>query len=250
MIRLIIIVIAILVFFLLTIPFFGITWIIGRFSPEKQSAAELAFLRGFCRLLLFLAGVRLTRIGTEKIPADQSVVYIINHRSFFDIPLIYAAARRPVGFISKKEISRVPFLNWWLVRVHGLYLDRENIKEGLKTILAAIEQVKSGISVAIFPEGTRGKEADERSILPFHEGSFKVATKSGAMVVPVVISGSSAILEDHFPRIVSTPVIVEYLDPVDLSALTGEERKFPGRYVRSLMSEAMNRNHEQLASKH
>ena len=67
MIRLIIIVIAILVFFLLTIPFFGITWIIGRFSPEKQSAAELAFLRGFCRLLLF----HQPEEGDDAVPADH-----------------------------------------------------------------------------------------------------------------------------------------------------------------------------------
>ena len=247
MIRLVILALAILIFFLLTIPFFGITWIIGRSSPEMQSRIELAFVRNFCRLLLFLAGVRLARIGLEKVPDDQSVVYIINHRSFFDIPMIYAAARSPVGFISKKEVGRVPILNWWLVRLHGLYIDRENIREGLKTILAAIEQVKSGISIAVFPEGTRGKEPDERNMLPFHEGTFKIATKSGALVVPVVISGSSAILEDHFPRVKSTPVILEYLDPVDLSVLTGEEKKFPGRYVQSLMQEAMNRNHSKIA---
>lgn len=68
--------------------------------------------------------------------------------------------------------------------LHCLFLDRKDIKQGLKTILTAIEKIKSGISICIFPEGTRNKNKDELELLPFHEGSFKIASKSGCAIHP------------------------------------------------------------------
>ena len=75
--------------------------------------------------------------------------------------------------------------------LHCLFLDRKDIKQGLKTILEGIEKVKSGISICIFPEGTRNKVND--TFLPFHEGSFKIAEKSGCPIIPMSIYNSAAI---------------------------------------------------------
>lgn len=248
MIRLILVLLFIVVFLLFSLPFLGITWIIGKFSESRRDAAQLWMIRQCSRIILFLAGTKATVLGKENLPASGPVLYILNHRSYFDILLTYANVPSPTGFIGKKELRKIPVLNLWLRRLYGLFLDRTNIREGLKTILAAIDEVKSGVSIAIFPEGTRGKDADETSMLPFHEGSFKIATKSGCPVVPVVISGSSAIFEDHIPVIKSTRVILEFLPPVDPAALTGDEKKFIGRTIQGQMQQALDRNHRMLVS--
>ena len=97
--------------------------------------------------------------------------------------------------------------------IHCLFLDREDPRQGLKTILAAIENVKSGISMFIFPEGTRSKVEGE--FLPFHAGSFKIATKAKVPVVPVTLVGMGDIFEDHYPRLKRAPVVIEFGEPIE-----------------------------------
>ena len=250
MIRLIIAAILIVIFLILSIPFHGIMWLIGRKWPETMDMVSLRVLQGFFRVLLFVCGTKADIIGEENIPKDRTVLYIINHRSLLDIPLTLISFPGPTCFIAKKELARVPVLNLWLLRLHGLFLDRENIRKGLQTILDAIDMVKAGTaSVAIFPEGTRNRGEDETDLLPFHEGSFKIASKSGCPIIPVSINGSAEILEKHFPRIRAAHVIVEYGKPILTSELEGEQRKFPGRYVQGLMKETLKKNQAALQSR-
>lgn len=103
-----------------------------------------------------MTGVKVTVIGEENVP-DEPVLFIGNHRSFFDILLTYSRCRNLTGYVAKKEMEKIPLLSTWMRFVHCLFLDRENPKEGLKTILQAIDYVKNGISICIFPEGTRNK---------------------------------------------------------------------------------------------
>ena len=99
--------------------------------------------------------------------------------------------------------------------------------------LKAIDLIKSGVSVFVFPEGTRARTEE---MLPFKEGSFKIASKTGCRIVPIAITGSSAIFEDHLPWLKSGEVIVEYGKPFTIAELSEEDRKFPGRYTRSLIA--------------
>ena len=137
---------------------------------------------------------------------------------------------------------KVPLLSVWMKYLHCLFLDRDNIKEGLKTILQAIEMVKSGISVCIFPEGTRNKTAD--TFLPFHEGSFKIAEKSGAPIIPMTIVNSAAVFEDHFPKIKKATVVIEYGKPIYLNEMSREEKKVIGTTVKAVIEETYFRNKE------
>ena len=102
--------------------------------------------------------------------------------------------------------------------------------------------MKNGISICIFPEGTRNKVAD--TFLPFHEGSFKIAQKAGCPIVPITINNSSAILEDHFPKIKKAHVIIEYGKPVYISDLPAEYKKQPGAYMQQIISETYFKNKE------
>ena len=135
----------------------------------------------------------MTVIGEENVPKDQPVLYIGNHRSYFDILITYIRVPRPTGYIAKKEMLRYPLLRNWMKYLHCLFLDRKDLKQGLKTILEGIEKVKSGISICIFPEGTRNRVND--TFMPFREGSFKIAEKTGCAIIPMSINNSAAILK-------------------------------------------------------
>ena len=118
----------------------------------------------------------------------------------------------------------------------------QDIKAGLKTILQAIEKAKNGISICIFPEGTRNKTQD--TFLPFHEGSFKIAEKANVPIIPMTIVNSAAVFEDHFPKIKKATVVIEYGKPIYPKELDKETRKSMGTYVQNIISETYFKNKE------
>jgi len=239
MIRFIIGVIFLVLFFLLGIPVMFVEWIIGKFNRPMKDLHCLRYVQSGFKTLLFLSGVKTTVIGEENVPKDQAVLYVANHRDAFDIALTYSRCPRLTGFVAKKELLRWPFLRDWMKSLYCLFLDRSDIKAGLKTILQGIEYIKSGISIFIFPEGTRSK-TDE--MLPFKEGSLKMAEKTGCLIIPVAISNSANIFNNHFPKIKPTHVVLEYGTPIDPKALSKEERKFLGAYAQRKIQEMLDKN--------
>lgn len=240
MIRFILVVITVVSFLILFIPVLIAEWIIGKFNREKKDYSSLRIVQGAFKLILKITGVKVTVIGEENVP-DEAVLFIGNHRSFFDILLTYSRCRRLTGYVAKKEMDQFPLLNNWMRNLYCLFLDRENPKEGLKTILTAIDYVKKGISICIFPEGTRNK-GEELSMLPFRDGSFKIATKTGCAVVPISMNNTAEIFENHFPKIKKTHVIIEYGSPVYYNELDKETQKHFGAYCQNIIQETINKN--------
>ena len=136
-------------------------------------------------------------------------------------------------------MESIPLLSIWMRYLHCLFLDRKNIKEGMKTILLAIEEMKNGISICIFPEGTRNRNESELDLLPFHEGSFKIATKAGCPIVPIAIHNSAGIFEAQFPKMRPAKVIVEYGEPIYPDKLDKEEKKHIGAYTQNRILEML-----------
>lgn len=235
MIRFILVVIYVVLFLILTIPLMIAEWIIGKFNPERKDRHSKAIVGWGFRCVTFLSGTRVEARGMENIPRDSAVLYVANHRSYFDIVLTYALFPGVTGYVAKKEMKKWPLLNVWMANIQCLFLDRENIKEGLKTILLGVEKVKKGISICIFPEGTRNKVND--TFLPFHEGSFKIAEKGGVPVVPMVITGSAQVFEDHLPKIKKATVVIEFQKPVYIKDLDKETQKNLGSYVQGIISQ-------------
>ena len=242
MIRLLVIALFLVVFFIFSIPLYLIEWLVGKVNPHARDISSLRIVQGAFKIILFLSGCKLKVIGEEYVPKDEAVLYIGNHRSFFDVVITYARCPGLTGYLAKKEIEKVPFLSTWMRYLYCLFLDRKDIKQGLKTILTAIDHVKQGISIFIFPEGTRSTGADQAELLPFHEGSFKVATKTDCLIVPVAITNTSQILEDHFPFIKSTQVTLEYGKPFQPSELSKEDRKIIGSYTRDIIQKMVQKN--------
>lgn len=240
MIRLIFVILFLILFLILSLPVMLVEWIIGKVNPNLRDYSSLRIVQWAFKVILLLAGVDVTVIGEEHIP-DEPVLYIGNHRSFFDVPITYSRCRRLTGFVSKKELENVPLLSNWMRFLYCLFLDRDNVRSGLKTILTAIEQVKNGISIFIFPEGTRNK-GEELSVLPFHDGSFKIAEKTGCPVIPVSINNSVQILEAHFPIIRKTHVVLEYGEPIYPNTLDKEAKKQLGTYCHDLIEATIKKN--------
>ena len=244
MIRFILVAGFVVLFLVCSIPLLIIEWIIGKFNMDIKNRSSLAIVLWAFRVCLFLAGTRVDYRGEENVPKDEPVLYIGNHRSYFDILITYIRVPRPTGYIAKKEMLKWPLLVNWMRNLHCQFLDRQDVKQGLKIILEAIEKVKSGISICIFPEGTRNRV--NHTFMEFHEGSFKIASKTGCPIVPMTIYNSAAIFEDHLPKVKKANVIVEYGKPIYIKDLPKEDQKHIGAYTREVIMDTYAKIREEL----
>lgn len=221
-----------ILYLILGIPVLGIEWLISKNEKWKPASdlRQLRMVQWAFRCICFLSGVKLTVIGEDQVPGDEAVLYIGNHRSYFDIIISYARCPGLTGYIAKDSIARVPLLSTWMRRLYCLFINRSDMKESLKTIVNGIENVKNGISMCIYPEGTRSRGESELAMLPFKEGSLKIAEKTGCKVIPMAITGSADVFENHIPWVRKTRVILEYGAPIDVSKLPKEDKKKLGSY--------------------
>lgn len=238
--RTVLVVLFVVLFLVLSVPIMLVEWVIGKFNQDLKDRSSLRIVQWAFRCVLFLSGTRITVIGEENVPKDEPVLYIGNHRSYFDVVITYARTPGLCGYISKKEIERIPLLNVWMRYLHCLFLDRDNIREGLTVILTAIDKVKAGISICVFPEGTRN--GSEEDFLPFHGGSLKIAEKSGCAVVPMALNHTEDIFEAHVPWIHKTHIVLEYCKPIYPKDLPKEERKKLSELVVNKVKETYYKN--------
>lgn len=239
MIRFILVTLTLLLYLILGIPVLLIEWGISKWNPHFRDISCLRMVQAAFKLILWLTGADITYIGRENIPKDQAVLYISNHNSYFDILLTYSQCPGLTGYVAKAEMLKAPLLRDWMKRLYCLFLDRSNIRAGMQTILTGIEYIKKGISIFIFPEGTGSKDG---KMQPFKEGSMKVASKTGCPIIPIAITGSAEIWENHMPKIKPCRVIVEYGAPIRPKELTKDEQKFLGSYTQQKIQEMLNQH--------
>ena len=223
------------------IPVLLILILIGK-NKKWKYASDLAALRlvqWAFKVMLAIAGTKQIVIGEENVPKDQPVLYIPNHKSYFDILLIYSRVPGLTGFVAKDSMNKFYLLRDWMKKLYCLFLNRENPREGLKVILQGIEHVKSGISMCIFPEGTRNRGEE---MMTFKEGSLKIAEKTGCLIVPVALTNTAEIFENHAPWIRPCKVVIEYGEPIDPKTLSKEEKKHMGAMCRDRIQEMLDKN--------
>lgn len=247
MIRFLLTCVVVIGFLVLSIPILIAEWIIGKFSPKLRDTSSLKIVLAVFRLCIRITGSTVTVIGEERVPKDTAVLYIANHRSFYDILLTYVRVPRCTGYIAKYEMKHIPLLHAWMCRLHCLFLNREDIRQGMKTILAAAESIQNGVSICIFPEGTRPKDVPDLEMLPFHKGSFKIATKSNCPIVPIALCNTSKIFEDHLPLIKPAHVVLEYGKPIYPDELDKEEKKNLDQYTQNIIREMLEKNQQKIS---
>jgi 1-acyl-sn-glycerol-3-phosphate acyltransferase len=177
--------------------------------------------QGWARVLIRIIGCKVSVTGREHIPRAGGLCFVSNHGSIFDIVLLLAYTGRPIGFVAKKELFLIPFLNIWISVLGGLFIDRKNLRKALRTINTGVARIKSGGSMIIFPEGHRSRG---QGLLPFHPGSLKLATQAEAPIVPVAIAGSYDTFERRH-RVTPGPVTITFGKPIITSEIPVADRK-------------------------
>ncbi|MBE5900388.1 MAG: 1-acyl-sn-glycerol-3-phosphate acyltransferase [Lachnospiraceae bacterium] len=236
MIRAIFAVLFVALFLILSSPLMAIEYFLRKSNPERADIHSLRIVQWAFRQVMHISGLRYEVEGLDRIPKGEAVLFVANHQSMFDVVLVYSLLPYTTGFVSKKSVLKVPFLRVWMKRLHCLFLDRENPRDGLQMILDSIELIKQGISVFIFPEGTRSKTGE---LLEFKAGAVKMASKTGCKIVPIAIQGTRDVLENHFPFVRSAHAKVTILDPIDPNSLEAEEKKHLADYCRTRIVEVL-----------
>lgn len=163
----------------------------GQFIARDELVQET--VRGWAEYVIKTAGGRVQVSGLENVPQEGACVFIANHQSDMDIPLLFGFIKKHKTFVAKYELSRVPILALWMRFLHCTFIKRGNIKASLLAIKEAVQNIQKGYSLVIFPEGTRSKGGAAKD---FKAGSFKLAFESGVPIVPVTINGTWHLLEE------------------------------------------------------
>ena len=225
------------IFFLISLPLMPVVLLMERYAPKAADRFSYAWVRFGMKMVVRLVNVKVEVIGLENIPKDTAALYIGNHRSIFDVIISSYLIPGRVGYVAKREFSKVPFLNFWMNRIHSVFLDREDIKSGIAMINQCIENMQNGISMYIFPEGTRNHY--EGTLLPFHGGSFKSAIRTGMPVIPVTNIGMGDIFEDHKPTAHNRHVRIIFGKPIETKQLKGLQRRELPNQVREIIAQTM-----------
>ncbi len=175
--------------------------------------------------LLKIAGAKVIVEGKENIPKDVACVFVANHRSQYDIPIILTQIQdKPIALLSKIEVNKLPFVRKWMLMLHCVFVDRKDPRKSMQALNEAIDVVKSGYSMAIFPEGTRFK-GKEGEIGEFKAGAFRIAAKTKAPIVPIAISNSRDIMENNYNLMTPGTIHVKILPAIETKNLTKDEIK-------------------------
>ena len=212
------------------------------FGNEKHGKAEsraevYKLMQQLCKDIVKSTGMELEVRGKENLKSDGPVLYVATHKSMFDIIVLLTIIDEPTLFVGKKEVSKMPIVNKWFDALGCIYIDRQDMRKALQSIIEGINELKSGQSIVLFPEGTRNMSNEIR---PFKEGGFKLATKTKVPIVPIALSNTYKVFEEK-KRIQKAKVVVNIGEPVKTKELSKEELanlpKFIQEKVERLMME-------------
>ena len=194
--------------------------------PQRWNES-LLILQRLAKNLMTHTGARVIYHGLENIPEDRNVFFVANHQSYFDIPILFDVMDRGTAFVAKESLGKVPMLRQWMENLGCLFIDRDDIKQSVRVIRTAAEQMQQGLNMVIFPEGTRSRGGATHE---FKRGSVKPAFLAKVPVVPVCIDGAYKIFEGNKGlRVKPAEVHVYFGKPVDTAQMSkAEQREFSG----------------------
>lgn len=172
------------------------------------------------RKWLLLSGVRVRVKGLELLNLKQAYVFVSNHRSYLDTAAMFIYTGRRIGLLAKKELLKVPVLGVGMGFVNVIAIDRTNRESAIRTTEAAAQRIKSGVSFAVFVEGTRAKPGE---LLPFKKGAFYMARQAGVPVVPVAIKNSDVLMGKGTGEARSGAMEMVFMKPIDTVQLTTDD---------------------------
>lgn len=203
---------------------------VGAILVTFRASASMYWVQRFWSpVLVWAGGGRIEVSGQENIDPSRPTIYVSNHQSTADIPVLFASLKGvDVRFVAKSQLRAVPLIGWYMRLANFVFVDRSNKEKAVKSLALAAKQVQDGTSVIVFPEGTRG--ADGR-VLPFKKGPFALAMQAKVAICPVAIEGSGRMMPKNSWRFTPGPIRVRIGAPIDPVPF-GDDREALMRHTR------------------
>ena len=159
----------------------------GKLSEQQAHEKVHQYYIKFAKRCLSLANVKVETSGIENIPQDEAVLFAANHQSYCDVFALMGVIEKPIGFVAKDDLGKIPFFTQWITSSSSVLIARGETRKALEAIIQTAKILKSGHSIVIFPEGTRSADG---KLLEFKPGSLKAAQKGKVAIVPIAIDGA------------------------------------------------------------
>ncbi len=192
-------------------------------------------VRMWARMMLWGTGTTASVSGLENVPRQGRVVFMSNHQGDMDFVMILAYLPRTIGFIIKSEALFLPFINIWIASMGSIFMNRDSLAKGKASIDRGVKKIIHGSVMCIFPEGTRSRSS---KLGVFRNGSFKLATRADAQIVPVTVDGSYRTWEQE-KRIIPSAISMVVHPPVPTLGMSAEDRKTLPDRVRAIIATAL-----------
>jgi 1-acyl-sn-glycerol-3-phosphate acyltransferase len=189
--------------------------------------------------ILVASRIKVTAKGLSNIDHSKSYIYMPNHQSNFDIPVLMAHLRVQFRWLAKAELFKIPIFGHAMRKAGYISIDRYDRESALESLKIAANKIKNGVSVLIFPEGTRSRDG---KIRPLKKGGFVLAIDSGVPIVPVVIKGTRSIMTKGKFRVNPGHVSLVIHKPIDTSAYNRRTKEALMESVRRVICDSFETN--------
>jgi 1-acyl-sn-glycerol-3-phosphate acyltransferase len=191
-------------------------------SVDRRDGLAFRWFRAWSRAVLGFIGVRVTVDGAQALAPGIPYVFVSNHASLIDIPVLVYTLPAHLRFMAKRELMRVPFIGWWLRHDRHLPVDRGDPRAAMRSLIEGAEAVRRhGLSVLLFPEGSRSRAG----IQPFKDGAALLAIKASVPLVPVAVRGTDRILPAKSSYLRGGDVHVQIGEPIPTAGLAVKDRR-------------------------
>ena len=195
----------------------------------------------WAKSILFVSRIDVTVHGISNIDPSQSFIYMSNHQSNFDIPVLLACLPVQFRWLAKAELFRIPIFGRGMRGAGYISIDRFNQESAFESISVAAKKIEEGVSVMIFPEGTRSIDGNIR---PFKKGGFVLAVDSGVPIIPIILHGTRSIMPKGQLRIQTGHVCMHIQPPMETSGYTRESKDDLIEQIRAVICEKFDQRAE------
>ncbi|HJT16301.1 MAG TPA: lysophospholipid acyltransferase family protein [Thermoanaerobaculia bacterium] len=202
-----------------TIPLATATMIVALVHSNAPIIDRI--IRVWARLLVAAAGIDLRTENTDVIDRKQRYIIVANHYSYFDIPCIFAAIPQPIRFMAKISLFKIPIFGWAIGRAGFIPIDRKNRRTAVKSFELAVERIRKGNTVVVFPEEGRSRE---RAMREFQRGGFLLALRSQLPILPVAIDGTFDVYSARSRTVTPGIVTIKIGTPIPTEGFTVREK--------------------------
>jgi len=203
---------------ILIFPLLFFFWMSKHAAGRRPRPGSLVhwITRTWGRMICILGGVRIQVHNRSGLEPGEAVLFVSNHQGDFDIPVLLAFVGKPIGFVAKKELAKIPLVAQWMDVMGCIFLDRDDRRKQVEQIKETVANLHAGVSMVIFPEGTRSHSP---VMAPFAKGSVQVAVRAGVRIVPVTLKDTFKLYpkgKRMFPGGKASVILHPAIDPSSL----------------------------------